>query len=472
MRGWLARGTADGRAVLALVLVLTVPLLLLGWLVPGARDLDRAALSYELLVYPSVLVAGLLFYVCWRMSGNPTTAWLAAGVTVVGTQGVGLAAVHLAQPTSFAAHAGWMTGIDLAVQALVVAGTVLAARRPLRVDPFLAGLLVGAVVTALRAAALDLPSLGLSGTALKGLAVLLFVGQACAALLLTRLSGSPGWVRLRIGLASVALGFSQLLLAPGLSDDLEAAVATVLRIGGAAVLIHTALTLLQVKTRRYGSTVRSLHQRMEHLEADARVNRERLHEIGATIAGIANVSHILHTNPALPDDRRRHLERAMEAEATRLQRLMDDRRTARFEQTDLDAVLEPLVTAHRARGRQVAWAPSQVKAPCRPDDVAEVVNILLENAAQHARTACTLEVHPSADPVEIRVGDDGPGVPADLAGSIFDWGRRGPSSTGQGIGLHIAHRLMVEQGGDLRLEPAPPGRGATFVVVLPGELPE
>ncbi|GGO71427.1 sensor histidine kinase [Nocardioides deserti] len=472
MRRWLDRGAGDGRTVLALVLVLTVPLLLLGWLVPSARDLDRAALSYELLVYPSVLVAGLLFYVCWRMSGNPTTAWLAAGVTVVGAQGVGLAAVRLAQPTAFAAHAGWMTGIDLALQALVVAGTVLAARRPLHVDPFLAGLVVGAVVTALRATALDLPALGLSGTALRGLAVLLFVGQACAALLLTRLSGAPGWVRLRIGLASVALGFSQLVLAPGLFEDLEAALATVLRIGGAVVLIHTALALLQVNTRRYGSTVRSLHRRMEHLEADARVNRERLHEIGATIAGIANVSQVLHTHPGISPDRRRHLEQAMDAEASRLQRLMDDRRTTRFEQADLDAVLEPLVTAHQARGRQVAWAPSQVKALCRPDDVAEVVNILLENAAQHARTACTLEVDHAADVIEIRVGDDGPGVPADLAGTIFDWGRSGPASTGQGIGLHIAHRLMVEQGGDLRLEPAPPGQGATFVAVLPGEVPE
>nr|WP_242680718.1 ATP-binding protein [Nocardioides sp. IC4_145] len=144
---------------------------------------------------------------------------------------------------------------------------------------------------------------------------------------------------------------------------------------------------------------------------------------------------------------------------------MDRRPVIAPEEVELDRVLEPVVTAHRARGRTVTWRPTGVKALCRPDDIAEVVNILLENAAQHAGTPCDITVDDTGAGIEITVADQGSGVPAEMARDLFTWGRRGARSTGQGIGLSIAHRLMVEQGGDLRL--APDGPGARLVAVLP-----
>ena len=67
--------------------------------------------------------------------------------------------------------------------------------------------------------------------------------------------------------------------------------------------------------------------------------------------------------------------------------------------------------------------------------------------------------------------DDGPGVPDDLRGSLFAWGARGPTSPGQGIGLQLAKRLMVEQAGNLTLESDGRPGGATFVLSIPSSPP-
>jgi len=70
--------------------------------------------------------------------------------------------------------------------------------------------------------------------------------------------------------------------------------------------------------------------------------------------------------------------------------------------------------------------------------------------------------------VEIRVSDSGPGVPRAVAAHMFEWGARGPDSTGQGIGLNVAQRLITEQDGYLRVVNRPRG-GSTFIVGLPAD---
>ena len=49
----------------------------------------------------------------------------------------------------------------------------------------------------------------------------------------------------------------------------------------------------------------------------------------------------------------------------------------------LDDVIEPVVVSHQARGRLVSWQPCGEEAYGNPDELAEVCNILLENAARH-----------------------------------------------------------------------------------------
>jgi signal transduction histidine kinase len=65
----------------------------------------------------------------------------------------------------------------------------------------------------------------------------------------------------------------------------------------------------------------------------------------------------------------------------------------------------------------------------------------------------------------IDVADDGAGIPPDLAARVFD-----PFVTtkdgGSGLGLYVAHRIVGEHGGTIRVQPRPEG-GTVFSVTLP-----
>ena len=88
---------------------------------------------------------------------------------------------------------------------------------------------------------------------------------------------------------------------------------------------------------------------------------------------------------------------------------------------------------------------------------------LIENAIQYtpAGTSITL----SADGAAVIIADDGPGISAHAAASLFVRFRRGPNASGPGagLGLAIAKCIMERQRGRLTLD-ANAARGARFVM--------
>jgi PAS domain S-box-containing protein len=77
------------------------------------------------------------------------------------------------------------------------------------------------------------------------------------------------------------------------------------------------------------------------------------------------------------------------------------------------------------------------------------------------------------DSVEVRISDNGPGVPEELKNRIFDpFFTTKEVGKGTGQGLSIAHSVVVDKhGGSLELEQEN-GTGAIFVIRLPMEEPE
>ena len=133
----------------------------------------------------------------------------------------------------------------------------------------------------------------------------------------------------------------------------------------------------------------------------------------------------------------------------------------------LDDVIWPVVVCQRELGATVHWEPSGSKALGRPDDIAEIVNILLTNARLHAAgTPVEVLVAEAEDCVQVTVADKGPGVPSDAAEQIFERERRSSRSPGQGLGLNIARRIVATQGGRLELL-ATSAAGAQFMLTLP-----
>jgi len=115
--------------------------------------------------------------------------------------------------------------------------------------------------------------------------------------------------------------------------------------------------------------------------------------------------------------------------------------------------------------------------PVRVDreQITQVLLNLLQNAATAARGArgpdARVELHLSqtTEGVEVRVEDNGPGVPEDQRTQIFEaYFTR--SEQGSGLGLTIAARIVEEHGGRLDVGDSPLG-GATFHFMLPQAAP-
>lgn len=107
-----------------------------------------------------------------------------------------------------------------------------------------------------------------------------------------------------------------------------------------------------------------------------------------------------------------------------------------------------------------------------PEQLREALANLVINACEAAGpggdvriTEETGRLAPLGHVVVIRVEDSGPGVPEDLREIIFQ-PFMSTKQEGTGLGLPIARRIFEDHGGWLHLHSAP-GRGASFVAVLP-----
>ena len=120
----------------------------------------------------------------------------------------------------------------------------------------------------------------------------------------------------------------------------------------------------------------------------------------------------------------------------------------------------------------VAQAPDTVPA-VRADRerLKQVLMNLVENAVKYSPVGGEVEVHAWAENglVLVAVEDQGPGIPREQHGLIFEkFGRAnvGGGKPGSGLGLFIARSIAEAHGGTLKVRSAP-GRGSTFTLELP-----
>ena len=73
----------------------------------------------------------------------------------------------------------------------------------------------------------------------------------------------------------------------------------------------------------------------------------------------------------------------------------------------------------------------------------------------------------AGDKVEIRVKDNGGGIPAEIVDKIFQpFFTTKPAGKGTGLGLSLSYDIIQAHGGDLKVE-TKPGEGSVFTVILP-----
>ncbi|GAA3057676.1 sensor histidine kinase [Actinokineospora globicatena] len=173
---------------------------------------------------------------------------------------------------------------------------------------------------------------------------------------------------------------------------------------------------------------------------------------------------------------------SMVAELDRLESLLDSMlllASADTAATELAAGVDARCDAGTvAKDRVDSWLPAAERAgvtvveeiscvpvACSESDLAQVLDVLLDNAIKYAPGGT---VRVSVLPGVVRVTDDGPGVSSEDLPRLTDrfW-RASGSAPGSGLGLAIAHRLVTAYGGELRINHAEP-RGLAVTVELPG----
>jgi two-component system, OmpR family, sensor kinase len=202
------------------------------------------------------------------------------------------------------------------------------------------------------------------------------------------------------------------------------------------------------------------------------------HELRTPIAALqASAETLLREQPPRPD--RDAIEAAIARDAARLGRLTGDllglarlEARHRFVPLELSALAREAAgqVASRAPGVQVTLSLDERSAVAGdPDALRRLLANLLDNALAAVPVVdpvIGITVEPGHDQVELRITDNGPGIPESDRERVFDRFLRLDSRTpGHGLGLAIARRIAREHGGDLVCCPSP--SGATFSLSLP-----
>jgi two-component system, OmpR family, sensor kinase len=148
---------------------------------------------------------------------------------------------------------------------------------------------------------------------------------------------------------------------------------------------------------------------------------------------------------------------------------MDERSTVKPSVVPLSPLLERTVTRWRpAADRDWRLSPTSAVVVADRQRLETALDSLVENAVRYTEEGGRIELaaYPDEESVVIEVRDDGPGIPAEELGYIFESFRSGASRGGTGIGLAIVKTIVEAHGGAVSAENLP-GGGASFRLRLP-----
>jgi len=141
------------------------------------------------------------------------------------------------------------------------------------------------------------------------------------------------------------------------------------------------------------------------------------------------------------------------------------------EETDLSALIEEVASGFRHDGTELDLDVAKgMVVPLRQASFKRCLMNILANAARHAQHIWIAAARHGRS-IEIRIDDDGPGIPADQREAVFKpFFRLDPSRNletgGAGLGLSIARDVMRRHGGDIVLRDSAHG-GLNVTLRLP-----
>jgi signal transduction histidine kinase len=135
-------------------------------------------------------------------------------------------------------------------------------------------------------------------------------------------------------------------------------------------------------------------------------------------------------------------------------------------------VLAMLRNHARGEGKELSGklSPVELWTDADPEQLKQVVLNLAMNGLDAIERGGWVRIATRAEDghVEIRVCDNGSGIPEDVRSRIFEpFFSTKPPEKGTGLGLALCHDLVRENGGEIELEGSAMGEGTEFVIRLP-----
>jgi signal transduction histidine kinase len=234
--------------------------------------------------------------------------------------------------------------------------------------------------------------------------------------------------------------------------------------------------------------VESNKQRTLYLEKIASwqtIARKMAHEIKNPLTPIQMMVSQLHRKYPGDDEKFKKLldnaQKIIIEEVSGLRRMVDN--FSEFAQLPLPKtadhniveVVEGVVTLQQAafENHRIEFKSDIEKVICHIDDhlIRQVLINLIKNAAEargEKPSEITATVSVGKDAVLIYVDDNGPGIPKDIIGQIFEayfTTKHSGDSPGMGLGLAVCRKILLDHGGKLLVKSEP---GATrFTMMIP-----
>jgi len=229
---------------------------------------------------------------------------------------------------------------------------------------------------------------------------------------------------------------------------------------------------------------------------EGKLHAERLAAVGQTIAtlshdiknilqGIKGGSHLIEMGlSGGGEDQVRRGWNIVNKNQNKIYNLVMDmltfskEREPAFETCDLNHVVSEVVELMEPRAGEIAVKLEFVadetlpKIAIDPEGIHRAVLNIVSNAldATEQKEGGRVEVRTQFDPaqaaVQVRVLDNGVGIPAEELSQIFALFSSTKGARGTGIGLPVSDKIVAEHGGRIRVR-SQPGEGTEFIIELP-----
>lgn len=252
-------------------------------------------------------------------------------------------------------------------------------------------------------------------------------------------------------------------------------------------LFYAPLRMIHESTRRYNELQNAQEQMIhsERMAAKGEMAAEVGHELRNQLSAISGQAQMLLRDAAKGtfDNVERRAQMVLE-QSRRMEGLskglMDfSRAELTIERVDVNALIQKSIEFVRTQNRfdGVEWdlklAEPMPELRADPGQLQQVLLNLFLNAADamnekppaRKAIAVTTALDERSRTVQVRVSDNGPGIPASIERRIFE-PHFTTKANGHGFGLSTSYRIVTNHGGAMSVS-SPAGQGAVFTVSLP-----